>query len=79
MVERHGGRYLARSRNIERLEGDHEIPNLVVLLEWPSRDSIQAFYDSDDYRPYRTARMAGSKGSFFIVTGEDAAGLARLL
>ena len=73
MVERHGGRYLARTNKIEPLEGDGAKPQIMLLLEWPDRASIDAFYDSEEYRPYRESRVRGAKNRFFIVAGEDMA------
>jgi uncharacterized protein (DUF1330 family) len=71
MVERHGGRYLARTPKFERLEGEGPLPQLMLLIEWPSHEAAKAFYDSDAYRPYREARIAGSTGEFLLVSGED--------
>lgn len=78
MVERYGGRYLARTPKFERLEGDGPLPQLMLLLEWPSREAAQAFYESEEYRPYRDARLKGSTGEFLMVAGEDANGVAQL-
>ena len=78
MVERHGGRYLARTSNFESLEGDRERPQLVLLIEWPSLDAAKSFYDSAEYRPYRDARLAGSRGDFRLVAGEDVNRLAKV-
>lgn len=45
MVERHGGRYLARTAKIEQIEGDRA-PQGFLLIEWPPkrppRDSTRA-------------------------------------
>ena len=69
MVERHGGRYLARTGEVEALEGDK--PQVVVLIEWPSKEAAQAFYESDEYRPHRDARQAGATNQFLLVAGKD--------
>lgn len=78
LVEQHGGRYLARTPNFEKLEGDRKPPQLHLLIEWPSRDAALAFYESDAYRPYRDSRKAGSTGEFVLVAGEDVNGVARM-
>ncbi len=78
MVERYGGRYLARTSNIERIEGDAAAPQIFLLVEWPSREAVFAFYESEEYRPYRESRAAGAKNEFWLVTGEDAAKVARI-
>lgn len=71
MVARYGGRYLARTPKFERLEGEGPLPQLMLLIEWPSREAVKAFYDSEEYRPFRQARIAGSVGEFLLVDGED--------
>jgi uncharacterized protein (DUF1330 family) len=78
MVERYGGRYLARTTNLEQLEGDGAPPQLSLLIEWPSREAALAFYESDDYRPHREARRAGARNQFLLVAGEDVNGVANV-
>lgn len=73
MVERHGGRYLARTSNFEILEGDRPRPQIVLLVEWPSRGAAETFYRSEEYAPFREARIAGARNQFFLVPGEDIA------
>ena len=71
MVERYGGRYLARTSRIEKLEGDRRTPQVFLIIEWPSREAALAFYESEEYRPYRESRLQGSKNEFLLVAGED--------
>ena len=78
MVERYGGRYLARTTNLEQLEGEGDPPQLSLLIEWPSREAALAFYESDEYRPHREARRAGARNAFLLVAGEDVNGVARV-
>ena len=73
LVRAHGGRYLARTGRAETVEGERIPPQTVLLIEWPSREAAQEFYDSEEYRPYREARRRGSRGVFMLVAGEDAA------
>jgi uncharacterized protein (DUF1330 family) len=78
MIERCGGRYLARTGRIEKLEGDRPLPQVQLLIEFPSREAALAFYESDEYRPHRDARTAGCRSEFSLVAGEDVAGAARI-
>ena len=78
LVERHGGRYLARTANVETLEGDRPTAPLFLIIEWPSREAAQAFYESDAYRPYRERRRAGARNEFVLVAGEDVTKTAQL-
>jgi uncharacterized protein (DUF1330 family) len=73
MIGRHGGRYLARTGNFQRVEGEREPPQLLVLIEWPSRDAALAFYASAEYAPSLAARQEGSRGQMYLVPGEDVA------
>ena len=51
MVERYGGRYLARTTACEKLEGQRESPQVALLIEWPDEQSALEFYECDEYRP----------------------------
>lgn len=78
MVERYGGRYLSRTSNVEKVEGERAPPGIVLLIEWPRREAAMAFYESDEYRPYRESRVTGSINEFILVPGEDVTGMARM-
>lgn len=71
LVERHGGRYLARTPNVEKVEGERATPQISLIIEWPSKEAAEAFYASDEYRPHLERRLAGSRGEFVLVAGED--------
>jgi uncharacterized protein (DUF1330 family) len=78
MIERHGGRYLARTPRIEKLEGGRPAPQIQLLIEWPSREAALAFYGSDEYRPYLESRTAGGHTELSLVAGEDVTCTARI-
>ena len=78
MVERHGGSYLARTGRIEKIEGERTPPQVFLIIEWPSKEAADAFYESEEYRPHREARRRGARNEFFLVAGEDVNGLARV-
>jgi len=78
IVERRGGRYLARTATIEKIEGDRPAPQIVLIIEWPSRQAAVDFYESDEYRPYRQRRVAGARNEFLLVAGDDVAKTARI-
>ena len=73
LVEDSGGRYLARTAKIEKLEGARKAPGIIVILEWPSREAAITFYESEEYRPYRESRIAGGRNELLLVAGEDIA------
>jgi uncharacterized protein (DUF1330 family) len=76
MVERRGGRYLARTGAVETVEGDRTPPQVLLIIEWPSRQVADEFYESEEYRPHREARRRGARNQFFLVAGEDSSGVA---
>ncbi len=78
LVERRGGRYLTRTSAVEKIEGQRKAPQIVVLMEWPSKEAAIAFYQSEEYRPYRQSRLQGACNEFLLVRGEDVANMARI-
>ena len=77
MVERRGGKYLSRTPKVERIEGERKPAGIFVTVEWPSKEAAVAFYESEEYRPYRQKRIAGARNEFFLVAGEDIAKAAQ--
>ena|SRR2546423_10157908 len=78
MVERAGGRYLARTSKVEKIEGDRKAPEIFLIIEWPSKDAADAFYESEEYRPYRESRIKGARNEFVLIAGEDIAKAAQI-
>jgi uncharacterized protein (DUF1330 family) len=78
LVERSGGRYLARTSNIEKLEGERVPPQIFLIIEWPSRESALSFYESQEYRPYLESRVNGAGNELMLVAGEDITKAARM-
>ena len=74
LVEKHGGRYLSRSGNIETLEGTSKDSTLIAILEFPSREALEGFAADPDYAPYGQARQAGSVSNFHVIDDTDIAG-----
>jgi uncharacterized protein (DUF1330 family) len=78
MVERWGGRYLARTPLIEKIEGARTPLPMVVIVEWPSKESAVKFYESEEYGPYRENRLGGARNEFLLVAGEDVTKMAHI-
>lgn len=74
LVERHGGRYLSRSGNIETVEGEPKDSTLIAIIEFPSRSAVDAFASDPAYAPYGKARQAGSVSNFYVIDDTDIAG-----
>lgn len=67
-LEGHGARFLVRGGALRRLEGDwpHE---RVVVLEFPSMEAAQAWYDSAAYAGPKALRRGASRGNMILVEG----------
>ena len=74
LVEKHGGRYLSRSGNIETLEGVDKDSTLIAILEFPTREALNNFATDPEYAPYGQARQAGSVSNFHVIDDTEIAG-----
>lgn len=74
LVERHGGRYLSRSGNIETLEGEAGDSTLIAIVEFPTRGALESFAADPEYAPYGKARQSGSVSRFRVIDDTDIAG-----
>lgn len=68
VIARHGGRYLVRGGEMERLENAGGF-NRVVVLEFPSLEAARAFYHSADYAPLLAMRASSSESQVVLVEG----------
>jgi uncharacterized protein (DUF1330 family) len=66
IVAKYGGRYLARGGRSLTLEGP-PARSRVVLLEFPSFDAAQQFYNSPEYTAARKLRGGASEAQFVLV------------
>lgn len=69
LVEKHGGRYIVRGGAMETLEGGNPLPNAMVVLEFPSMERANAWYNDPDYAPLIKLRQTGSDLDFVLVDG----------
>jgi uncharacterized protein (DUF1330 family) len=68
VIAAHGGRYIVRGGDKRVLEGNLPLHRLVIL-EFPSMQAAQGFYDSPDYAPLLALRLASTKGDAVLVEG----------
>ena len=71
LVEKHGGKYLARTATHEQVEGSNQTAALRIILEWPSKDAAMNFMNDPEYKPHLEARTAGSESYHFLIEGKD--------
>ena len=72
-IEKHHGRVLSRTINMEKLEGERSLPTNVILVEFPSRESVMALFNDPDYQPLRQLRINGATNEFTLFPAEDLA------
>ena len=71
VVERFGGRFLARAGKATTLGGDF-VSERAVILEFPTADDAIAFYVSDIYAPLMTIRHATTDPRFLVMARDGA-------
>jgi uncharacterized protein (DUF1330 family) len=67
-IARHGGKFLVRGGRCKTIEGSW-MPQRLVVLEFPSMDAAQRWYDSDEYRAPKALRLKSARGSAILVEG----------
>ena len=71
LVHKYGGRYLARTKTMKRIEGDRDLPQLFVIVEWPSLEAFDQFFSDPEYQRYKKLRHDNSRDELIMVAGED--------
>ena len=69
LVGKHGGRYIAQTPEVTKLEGDADAPSAAVIIEFPDRASAEARYKDAEYQPWLASRNSGSNGPVLMVDG----------
>ena len=68
LIEKFGGRVIARTEAATALEGAP--PNHFVVIQFASMDAAKRFYQSDEYREPLRRRLDGmATGRVFLVDG----------
>jgi uncharacterized protein (DUF1330 family) len=68
MVERHGGRYLVRGGKVTPLAGGWN-PEKIVLIEFPSEQSLRQWWDSPEYQAIKRLRETAVTAKAIVVEG----------
>ena len=71
IVERFGGRFLARAAEATVLGGDF-LSERAVIIEFPTADDAVAFYVADVYAPLMTVRHATTDPRFLVMARSGA-------
>jgi uncharacterized protein (DUF1330 family) len=67
-IAAYGGKFIARGGAITVLEGDWR-PTRLVIVEFPSAERAQAWWNSPEYAPAKALRQATSEGTLLILEG----------
>ncbi|MDX1736386.1 MAG: DUF1330 domain-containing protein [Halioglobus sp.] len=73
LLEGAGARYLARGGELRVYQGDYE-PGRLILLEFPSLDVMDTFYNSSRYKALAPERDACSSCRVLAVQGLEESG-----
>ena len=68
IIEKFGGHFLARGGRTATLEGP-AARSRVVVIEFPSFERAQQFYNSPDYEAARTVRAGAASAQFVLTEG----------
>jgi uncharacterized protein (DUF1330 family) len=68
VIQKFGGRFVARGGETVTLEGPEEALR-VVLIEFPSIEQAKAFYNSPEYARTKRLREGGGEAQFVAVDG----------
>jgi len=69
IIEKFGGRFVARAGRTATLEGP-PAKGRVVVIEFPSFERAQEFYNSPDYQAARKVRAGAANAQFVLVEGQ---------
>ena len=64
----HGGRIVAFDETPQVFEGAIDFPR-TVILEFPSRDAVRAWYESPEYQAVLPMRLNSAPGTLIVVDG----------
>ena len=67
-IEKYGGRFLARGGKATVLEGDWPQVRRVII-EFPTVEAAQRWWDSPEYEKPKSMRRANSKGRLLLMEG----------
>lgn len=67
-IEQYGGKFVVRRSEPETIEGDWD-PKRLIVIEFPERAALKAWYDSPEYTELKAMRMSSSRWNIIAVDG----------
>ncbi|MCR9257303.1 MAG: DUF1330 domain-containing protein [Alphaproteobacteria bacterium] len=72
VVAAFGGKFLVRGGDVGVIEGDAPVEGVrFVLLEFPSKERFDEFYNSADYQEILPIRLENSEGKVWLFEGYE--------
>ncbi len=68
IIEKFGGKYLARGGNIKVVSGDWK-PARVIIVEFESMEKFDAWWNSPQYRAIASLREQSAKTNAIVIEG----------
>lgn len=68
LTAKHGGKVLAKAPP-QVMEGAPSLPGAMVVVEFPSIEQAQAWYDDPAHTPLKALRQGGADFSMVLVAG----------
>ena len=68
IVKRYGGKFLVRGGEVDTIEGEL-FNDRLVILEFPSKQSIHDFFSDPEYRAAAEYRKASSEARILVTDG----------
>ena len=67
-VDRYGGKFVVRGGDPATIEGDWPAKR-IIMIEFPDRAALTAWYDSPEYADLKAMRIASSNANIIAVDG----------
>jgi uncharacterized protein (DUF1330 family)/trans-aconitate methyltransferase len=67
-VAQYGGSYRVLGGKFDVVEGDWR-PGFLVMVEFANREQAHRWYDSPEYRPLKSLRLAGTQSNGLVIEG----------
>ena len=67
-VEKFGGEYLVRNGEFKVIDGEWKHPRTVVI-KFPTYEKALEWYNSEEYKPIKSIRLANSVANGIIIKG----------
>ena len=72
MIAKYGGRYITKGGTHKLPEGGHWNPERVVIVEFPSMEALNRWYNSPEYQPLIALRKSCTSDFDMLFTIEGA-------